>query len=70
MTGVAALFITDNDGRVQLLGETQAGDVVARVARALLAERGSPRQSGDQEYRKVCAGKTRALERIAMGGEG
>lgn len=70
MTGVAALFITDNDGRVQLLGETQAGNVVARVARALLEEGNSPHQSRDKEFRKTCAARTRVLARIAMGGEG
>ena len=49
MQRVAALFVADDDGRLQLLGCTSAGDVAARVAQALLEEHRTP--SRDKEFR-------------------
>jgi hypothetical protein len=65
---VTALFAADADGRLELLGVTQAGDVAARVAQALLAER--PMPSKDREFREVQEARRRALARAAMGGAG
>ena len=66
MQHVAALFVADDDGRLQLLGCTSAGGAAARVARALLEEYRTP--SRDKEFREIQEARARALARVAMGG--
>lgn len=66
MQRVAALFVADDDGSLQLLGCTSAGDVAARVAQALLEEHWTP--SRDREFREIQEARARALARVAIGG--
>jgi hypothetical protein len=67
MQRVTALFASDSDGRLELLGCTTAPDVAAGVAQLLLAER--PTRSPDRDLDELIQSHNRALAKAALGGK-
>lgn len=63
MRGVVSLWITDDDGRLQLLGVSEAVGLAARVAQFLLEQDRTP--SRDRAFREIQETRMRALTRIA-----
>jgi len=64
--GVTALFASDLEGRLELLGCTTAPDVAAGVAEHLLAEH--PARSPDRDLDELIHSRRRALAKAALGG--
>jgi len=63
MRGVVSLWITDDDGRLQLLGVSEAVGLAARVAQFLLEQDRTP--SRDRAFREIQETRVRALTQIA-----